>query len=264
MVDNALIKQMLKKADAHPFYFGGDNHSYFWRVAEICGEIYAERTHVDGESNETQASYSYCLAFDKNNREGIYCDIVIDFVMYYRDFWYYHIENTAFSDVASCYDEGLLEILDVFNKSYAEFISDVLYWFSISLEVEIDEKLETYKFKDPSRLSSNARLAKKVIDRFSEGVPIVVEVGDTTFLWEAINMRNEIWFKREVQRDHGEYIYITDEWGRVPLDDSDALESFRDAVRSCFYIDGWKIIETENNLGDFLKVAGVNLDEITA
>ena len=43
MVDNAMIKQMLDKAAANPFYFGSGNESYFWRIAEIEDEIFAER-----------------------------------------------------------------------------------------------------------------------------------------------------------------------------------------------------------------------------
>ena len=260
MVDNALIKQMLKKADAYPLYFGDDNHSYFWRAADIAGEIFVERSYVD--RGEASTSYSYCLAYDKNNRDGIFSDIVIDFVSFYRNTWFYHEKTIVFSDIANVEDRGLKEILNVFNKSYSDFLNDVLYWFSISHEIDFGDD-ETIRYRDPSQFNSDARLAKTILNRLSDGVPLAIDIEDTTYLWEIVSAHGELWFRRETHRYHGDYVFVTEEFGRVSEKDNDGLEALRDAVRSCFYIDGWKIVETEKKPDDMLNIVGLSLEQLS-
>ena len=262
MADNTIIKQMLEKADARPFYFGGSNYSYFWRVTEINGEIFAERIHVNHE--HISKTYSYCLAYDKYMRDGIYTDIVIDFVTFYRNSWYYHTPCSAFVDVASDEDEELRNILEIFYKKYSDFLNDVLYWYSIVNEADFNEVEDSYTIKAPSELDSDGHLVKNILNRLYAGDPLVIESDGTVYFWEIVKAHGEIWYKRETQRFRDDYIYITEEYGHVPLRDVNAMDAIRDAVRSCFFLDGWELLNEEDNPDSILGIVGLSLEEVSA
>lgn len=260
MVDIDLTRQMLAKVNPEPFYFGGDNHSYFWRVVEVDGIIYAELAQcVDEECYE---SYYCCMACDKISRQLIYEDIIIDFCVYYADGLRSGKERDVFGETTGGPgDKGLSFILSVFGKEYGDFLRDVFYWFSVVIETEPNEDgcLEVRS----SSLSDNARIAKKVIDR-SESNPIVITDNNssTDYYWWIIKDRDFIWYLRSVRRMHGEYIFISDEYGCVSQNNVDAVCALRDAVRCPFLSDGAEVIETGVNVDEVLALIGLSLEEI--
>ena len=115
---NCEINELLAKVNAKPFYFGGDNESYFWRVGRIedadGDEIFAERVfgYIDSSAVST---YYYASCKDRSAMDRIYESFVIDFVMYYYDDWRCGCADDIFDVVASPNDEGLNEILGIFH-----------------------------------------------------------------------------------------------------------------------------------------------------
>jgi len=261
MVDYETIKLMLEKAGAFPFYFGGDNESYFWRVAEIEGEIFAERAQL--VDDEEYRSYYCCLANNKEARLSIYDDMVVDFVVHYGEIWRHHVPTDVFEETAGTEDRGLREILDVFHKKYSDFLNDVMLWFSVLIESEPDDDGVYYLF-EPSSLNLNARTAKKVLDRLFFANPIVIVVGDVEYLWQMMLAHDTIWFLKSTRYYRDEYVYISDEYGSVPLKDEDAFNALRDSVRSCFFIEGWKIIDTDTDVDEMLALVNLSLEELEA
>jgi len=259
MVDNNVIKQMLEKADAHPFYYGGGDESYFWRAAEIDGEIFAERHQVvDGE---VESSYYHCYSGDFGAKRDLYDGIVIDFVVYYRATWKFRERSDVFECTAGPEDEGLLEILSVFHRKYASFVNDVLYWFSVVLEVEPDER-GVCEIAVQRKLDADERLVKRVLDRLALNDPIVVAVGDVKYCWQIVKAHGELWFLRSTWLCRDEYIFFSDEYGHVPLDESDALDALRDAVRDCFSVDNWELIDTDTDVDSMLALVDLTMADM--
>jgi hypothetical protein len=253
---------MLEKADAQPFYFGGDNISFFWRTAQIDDEIFAQR--VQHSDSSTEESYRYCSAYDRSSKQHIYDDIVLDFVMYFFDAWRLGraYAEGAFCDVAGVDDQGLRDILMTFDKTYAGFINDVLYWYSIAFETEPNDD-GSYEIRDPGVLDEDSRIAKHVIDRLSERNPMTIVRGDTMYIWQIVPAHGELWFSKHTHRFHDEYVFCTEEYGRINPRDKDAYHALRDSVRSCFMIDGWELVDdAESNPEDLLCLVDLSLETI--
>jgi hypothetical protein len=111
-------------------------------------------------------------------------------------------------------------------------------------------------------LNLNARTAKKVLDRLFFANPIVVVVGDVEYLWQMMLAHDTIWFLKSTRYYRDEYVYISDEYGSVPLKDEDAFNALRDSVRSCFFIEGWKIIDTDTDVDEMLALVDLSLEEL--
>lgn len=261
MVDNSTIKQMLEKAGANPFYFGGGNESYFWRVAEIDGEIFAERTQVVGNCRDM--GYYCCCDCDKESRLNMYYDMVIDFVTYYSGYWRNNVSSDVFEAVAGPDDEDLLCILDVLHKKYSDFLNDVLYWFANLVETGPDDS-GAYQVVRSCTSHDNIQLVRAVLRRFATSCPIIIDTEDTEYIWQLAVANHEIWYKRVTRYYRDDYIFISEEYGHVPREDADACAALRDAVRSCFFIEGWEITEgSDEDAKALLATLDLSLDELS-
>jgi hypothetical protein len=257
MVDNKEIRQMLEKANAQPFYYGSDDVSYFWRVATIDGELYAERSYCDGEGVVSQ-SYYFALPKDKGAWKNIYDDIVIDFVAYYSTPWLCRSAHSVFEGVASEKDEGLMEILAIFGKKYADFLNDVMYWFSIAL-ASGENYQYTYVISDNRTLDDDERLVKIVLKRFEKSEPMIIALGDTFYYWKIAKCNDQIWYSRTTQHCRDYYVSESNEYGHMSLYDEDAIGALRDAILACSNIEGWELVKADENLENTLSLVGIEL-----
>lgn len=260
MVDNATIKQMLEKADANPFYFGGDNESYFWRVAEIDDEIFAERTQVVGGCDDY--GYYCCYIDDKESRQNMYYDMVIDFATYYCDYWRNNVSSEVFDEIAGPGDKELLGILDIFHKKYSDFLNDVMYWFSFLVEYGPNDK-GVYEIESAIIPGGDLHLVKSVLKHLAPE-SMVVDSEDTEYIWQIAKARGEIWYRRVIRHYRDNYIFITEEYGHVPREDVDAFGALRDAVLCCFTIEGWEIVEgSDEVVNEMLAAVDLTLEELS-
>ena len=262
-MDNNTIISMLEKADAQPFYFGGDNESYFWRAANIEDEIFAQRVWCDGRNNVKESFY-YCLVDDTGSRQDIYDDIVIDFVVYYADFWRHgcgYVEG-AFDTVAGKDDRGLSDILIAFGKSYNAFVNDVMFWYSIVLESMPISDDDVIHIREKDSLKERDRIAKHVVDRLSVDGPLTITQGNTTFVWRIVEASGKLWFSKHTSRSYDGYSFHTEEYGSIKPFDEDEFNALRDSVSSCFAIDGWSIDANNSNPEDLLCLVNLSLETI--
>ena len=261
MVDNSIIKQMLEKADAGVFYFGGSDESYYWRVAEIDEEIFAERAQIVGSCRDV-GCYN-CAKDAKEARLNIYYDMVADFASYYCDYWRNDIPSDVFEAIASPSDEGLLSVLGAFHKKYSDFLNDVMYRFSYLVEtVPKGGFYETVRLNYPCE---DVRLIRAVLKRLAVSCPIIINTEDNEYFWQLAYANGEIWYRRVMcyYRDYS--TYMTEEYGHISRSNADAFGALQDAVRSCFLIDGWHIIGgASDDVEAMLGVVELSSDELFA
>ena len=84
-MDDKKIVALLDETGNLPFYFGGYDIAYFWRIAKVDGKIYVQRVvYTDVKQEE---SFSCCLASDESSKQEIFDDVVLDFAVFYADVW---------------------------------------------------------------------------------------------------------------------------------------------------------------------------------
>jgi hypothetical protein len=184
--------------------------------------------------------------------------------MYFAKAWQkgYGSAEGVFREVAGEDDQGLMDILSVFKKDYAAFLNDVMFWYAVVLDTEPNED-GVMEIRDKSCLSEEARIVKHVLNHLADRNPVVISIGDTMFTWQIISAHGELWFSKITSRHYDDYIFYTEEYGRVPLSDDDAFEALRDAVRGSMMIDGWELItDDECSLDDLLSLVNLSLEMI--
>lgn len=258
-MEKYLIKQMIEKSGAYPFYYGDGDTSYFWRAAEIDGEIYAQRAYYSEEEGATEAFYC-CQAHDRIFRREIYDSIVVDFVHFYKDVFIGHLEDNVFEDTASPNDAGLCEILSVFHRKHSDFIKDTIYWVSVMQNAEPDDGIYEVAVSGP--LCEKDRLVKTVLDRLMTASPLVIETEDLTYVWRIVSANGDLWYQKSTYRRYDEYNYMSDEYGHFSENDDDAFEALQDAVRSCICVEGWVITSHVEDIDELLALVELSYEEI--
>jgi hypothetical protein len=259
-VDTIIV--MLEKAGVQPFLFGGSNESYFWRATKIDDEIFVERAWCDVRGYENR-QYRSCLDADECSRQDIYDDIVLDLVMYHSGEWYINKDNAKelFNKVADENDDGLRNILDTFDKSYAEFMNDVLLWYDASLNAlpGADGRVCMLSYE---RLSESERIAKHIVDRLASGNTIIISQENTTFVWTMVESHGRIWFSKRTYRSYKTYDFCTEEYGSVDKNAADEYGALQDIVKSCFAIEGYELSCEGEDPGRVLNIIGLTPDAV--
>lgn len=259
-MDDKKIVALLDKTGNLPFYFGGYDIAYFWRIAKVDGKIYVQRVvYTDVKQEE---SFSCCLASDESSKQEIFDDVVLDFAVFYADVWQSgrgQIEG-VFKETAGVDDAGLQDILEALDKPYSAFLNSVLYWYGIVIESKpnCDGKKQ---IRDNGCLDATGRIAKNVIDKLADNGPLVVVQGNSTFEWNLVKSHEKIWYSRRTLRDHGSYVLCSEEYGRVLSSDPDSFGALRDAISSCFMLDGWEI-QKDCNPEKLLCLVDLSLEAI--
>ena len=260
------IKRLVDASGVLGFDFDNDDVMICWRVTPAEGRMLAICTieTEDGVWEEFFAiPYEDCAACD-----DLYLDIVQDFVDCYANDLYFGSAGSLalFSDVASKDDDGLIELLSFFGKTYDEFLLDVFFWFSCWLETTIlldedDDDVDALDDEYDEEARATEHLVKSVLRHLGDDM-LYVETSETEgVFWEFAHARGEIWYRRmdlELDEENA-MIWYSEEFGHFPAEDPDALDALRDAVKGCFQDGDWMSYEVD---GDPLAMLNLCLDEL--
>lgn len=253
------IEQLIDESGVLGFDFENDDYSVRWLVTPGGGKMLGRRTieDDDGLIDEMLVAvpYAYIDLVDE-----LYTDIVIDFVEFYRDDLCYNsaTEWNLFDDIASPQDEGLLQMLSFFGKTYGEFLNDVFFWFNVVNEVEemIGEDCEL----EYSTLDDDDRLTKKVLDHLGEHyLYIVHDVTGEGAYWNFAKANGEIWFS-SMEVDCFDFGYLVYEpvYGHVKISDVDGMAALRDAVLTDLMYESWEMEDS----GEALTLLGIDQNDL--
>ena len=253
------IERLIKESGVLGFDFENDDYSICWSVTPGEGMMLGKRTIEDGDGLVDEVfvavPYAYIDLVD-----DLYADIVIDFVEFYRDDLCCNsaTEWNLFDDIASPQDEGLLQMLSFFGKTYGEFLNDVFFWFNVVNEVEemIGEDCEL----EYSTLDDDDRLTKKVLDHLGEHyLYIAHDVTGEGAYWNFAKANGEIWFS-SMEVDCFDFGYLVYEpiYGHVKISDVDGMAALRDAVLADFMCESWEMEDS----GEALALLGIDQNDL--
>lgn len=234
---------------------------YTWEVTLASGKMLARRTveSCDDSFHEDLIAVPYD---DIDACEAIYQEILLDFIgCYAEDLFFGDAESLAlFSDVASKGDDGLLELLSFFGKTYDEFLLDVFYWYGVWIEATLldgDECCEGCAVFNSDEMD-DIRLIKSVLRHLSKD-SLCIEYGpESCTLWEFAVANGGIWYRCCDADMVDDAMFYCEEFGCVDQDDPDGMSALRDAVLTCFCEESWYYEEE----GDALGLLGIKQEEL--
>ena len=253
------IKQLIDESGVLGFGYENGDYSVCWSVTPGEGMMLGKRTIEDGDglADEVLVAVPYAHV---DLVDGLYADIVIDFVEFYRDDLYCNsaTEWNLFDDIASPQDEGLLQMLSFFGKTYGEFMNDVFFWFGVANEVKemIGEECEL----EYSALNEDERLMKKVLDHLGEHyLYVMYDVTGEGAYWNFAKANGEIWFSNsEIECYDFGYMIYEPVYGHVKISDVDGMAALRDAVLTDFMHESWEMEDS----GEALALLGIDQGDL--
>ena len=165
-----------------------------------------------------------------------------------------------FSDIASKGDDGLLELLSFFGKTYDEFLLDVFYWYGVWVEAKVlegDSDCEECAVADSDE-SDYIHLVKSVLRHLCEDTLCIEYDSELCTLWEFAVANGGVWYRRYDTEMVDDITFYHEEFGCVMQDDPDGMAALRDAVLTCFCEDSWYYEEE----GDALGLLGIKQEEL--
>ncbi len=254
------IERLINDSGVLGFDFENNEACVTWWVTPGAGKMLARRM-VEYDYDWQEVNYFAVPYADLEAVDSLYEDIVIDFVEFYLDDLRAGTgsELSLFDDLASAHDEGLAQMLSFFGKTYGEFLNDVFYWFSVINETdEIVE--ESDECEEDSEATERGHLIRKVLDHLGSQY-LCFDFSDrgVGYFWRFAQARGKIWYSCvDVVYDDRDYFVGTPGYDCVDMDDIDAMEALRDAIRAMLDEDGW-ILE---DCGETLDMLGLGLDDM--
>ncbi|MBQ9683906.1 hypothetical protein IJV57_00310 [Candidatus Saccharibacteria bacterium] len=253
------IKQLIDESGVLGFGYENGDCSVCWSVTPGEGMMLGKRTIEDGDGlvDEVLVAVPYAHV---DLVDGLYADIVIDFVEFYYDDLCCNsaTEWSLFDDIASPQDEGLLQMLSFFGKTYGEFLNDVFFWFGVANEVKemIGEEYEL----EYSALNEDERLTKKVLDHLGEHyLYVMYDVTGEGAYWNFAKANGEIWFSNsEIECYDFGYMIYEPAYGHVKISDVDGMAALRDAVLTDFMHESWEMEDS----GEALALLGIDQNDL--
>ena len=254
------IQRLIEESGACGFDFASDDYSACWTVARNGDMLLGWRMieDEDGMADELLVAISYA---DAKKVTSLYEDIVIDFVMICSDDLRANTGSdlSLFDDTASPCDEGLIQMLPLFGKTYGEFLNDVFFWFGVWIDV--DELLVDACTPESEVSSEDYRLTKKVLDHLGGECWLDIVYGATgeSYRWDFAVANGEIWYSHAADYDVLDCQTRELEYGHVELADAVGMEALRDAVSLDFArYESWELEES----GNALALLGLNLSDL--
>ena len=247
------IKELIENSGVLGFEFDNDKEMYVWEVTPAKGKMLAHRT-IESCDDSFRESYFAVPYDDLDACENIYQEMLLDFIgCYAEDLFHGEAGSLAlFSDIASRGDDGLMELLSFFDKTYDEFLLDVFYWYGCWVEMTLALGEDGCKV-DPGVMDS-IRLTKSVLRHLCEDVLIVDYEDGSAACWELAKANGGIWYRRVSAVDIGDVTFFDEEYGCFAQDDEDALSALRDNILLSFWEKKWSY-EVE---GDPLGLLGID------
>ncbi len=246
--------QLIEQSGVVGFDYNNDDIDVTWKVTPGADKMLALKAveYDDGAYGEKLFTANYASL---DEVDELYDMIVNDFVDFYRDDL--RDRNAArwnlFSDIASPRDEGLLELLSFFGKTYDEFLIDVFYWFADSLDVD-DFECECDDDEwgdDEDGVSEDDRVVIKVLDRLGKyELDIQNEESGIGYFWSFAKANGEIWYSVTTY-SYGEYGYYVDDtqYGHHSLCDGKEMFALRSIIFAQLELSNWKFEDTNSSLG---------------
>ncbi len=257
------IKKVIDEKGIPGFEIENDDVSVAWFLTLAEGEMIGKRIVEIGD-DEMYVDCHWVSYANVDDCEDFYWSIIEDFVDLYGDYLYYGVANelALFTDFASRDDEGLMNILSLFGKTYEEFLLDVFYEFgnyTDSLLADLDDECCD---DEPDVYCSEAQVVKSVLRHLCSAT-LFVDYDDAATSWEFAVANGRMWYRRmdfvfDDEEEGDESLYES-EIGYFPLDDPDAPEALRDMVRSCIVGDKECCYE---EMGDPFGLIGLDPDEL--
>lgn len=255
------VRQLIDNSGVLGFEFDNDKDMYTWEVTPANGKMLARRTieSCDDSFHENLIAVPYD---DIDACEAIYQEILLDFIdCYAEDLFFGSAESLAlFSDIASKGDDGLLELLSFFGKTYDEFLLDVFYWYGVWVEAKVlegDSDCEECAVADSDE-SDYIHLVKSVLRHLCEDTLCIEYDSELCTLWEFAVANGGVWYRRYDTEMVDDITFFHEEFGCVMQDDPDGMAALRDAVLTCFCEDSWYYEEE----GDALGLLGIKQEEL--
>lgn len=255
------IKQLIDASGVQGFEFDNDETMYAWWVTPGADKMLAKRV-IECDDGVWEDYFAVPYA-DMDACEELYDEVVFDFVECYAEDLYFGSADTLslFGDVASKGDDGLLELLSFFDKTYDEFLLDVFYWYGqwvedmvLSDDDDEDELMLDYSPEE----AAEEHLVKSVLRHLGDATLCVDYGDDDCVYWEFAVARGEIWYRRADIEFGVDMFFYYDEYGHVSLEDPDGMGALRDAVLTCFGGENWYYEEE----GDALGILGLKEEDL--
>lgn len=224
------INQLIEASGLQGFDFANDSVEVNWTVALHDDKMLARRT-LTTDYNEEVECFAVPYAFFEDADE-LYEEIVVDFV----ETCFGVMANGSaadlglFRDYAGANDYDLLELLAFFGRDYADFLSDVFFWYSVYQETDaLLADYEDQAGEQISMFSEEERIAQKVIWHLAD-MELSVEMNDGVVYWEFAVARERIWFHRVDIEIDDDYFSVDPSFGSIDSADECAFEALCDAV----------------------------------
>ena len=246
-----VIERLIQEHDGLPFEMKKDELMIGWHLALVDGNLLARRTFLlEGNDDDSRIDYFDASYNDRDERDTIYEWIMQDFIDCYAEDLYYGSAGSLslFTDFAGPDDEGLSQTLELFMRSYGEFLQDVFLYFGEWVEdyyaQYLPQEPRAPLTKEEIALNSETRLARRVLDHCKVSVLELALADDTIVRWLFTEARGKIWYLRkdlayeDSDDDDVEAILrYTEEYGSVDESDPDNIDALRDVVLSLLLFD---------------------------
>ena len=266
------IEKKIQESSGLPFEMMNDTIMLAWDVAVADGDLFARRTAwLDGKDEDPCIDYYQVPYHSLDAKDGVCADDIYELIM--EDFISCYGEDlycgsayglSLFDMFAGADDEGLVWMLGVFMKSYAEFLQDAFLYFGEWLEEQliIIEPGEPEEPRSPADLAQNkrARLVRNVLAHTTDATLTLLYDDDSAVHWEFANTHGMLWH-------HCASLYYVDdgmlegrdEYGSFSVDDPDHWGGLRDVVFAQFAKGG---VEQHTELGDPFGLIGINPEDL--
>ena len=266
----AIEKQIQENAGL-PFEMDNGAIMMAWDVAVVDDDLFARRTAwLDGKDEDPyidyfQVSYRSLDAQGNMCADDIYELIVEDFILCYGEDLYCGSANglSLFGEFAGPEDEGLAEMLDIFMKSYGEFLQDVFLYFGEWLDEQliVIEPGELEEPKSPAEVAQikEARLVRKALERYGKDQLELGLPDDSIVRWTFAKVNGEIWYEREdYWYEDGDVIAYATQYGVVDPKNPDSIDALKDVLFALTAYGGVKKYPT----GDPFGLIGISPEDL--
>ena len=255
------IDRVLQEKNIPSFEFESDKYMVAWWMVIGFDQILAKRT-IEYEDGYAVENYYHAPYAKVEACEELYWAVIDNLVECYGEDLYYGVAEgpNLFDDVASITDDGLLNILGLFGKTYGDFLCDLFYAYAAFVEeggpCEVDDDLEE---EDPDS-NIEWHLTKKVLRHCKGATLTLAYPDDSVVYWEFVNADNKLWYHRaDLDYAEDDSVECVEEYNYFDIDDPDYWGALRDTILSLFANGD---VEQCIEIGDPFGLIGINPDDL--
>lgn len=260
------IERLLQDNQIPTLDFMNDESVITWTIMSTGEKIVGKRVVDVGDGAEHEF-YPQVPLKDQKRCESLYNLILCDFVDCYGEDLYFGSTggSALFSAFAGPQDEGLVQILDVFGKTYDQFLINLFFWYGAYVEeypLLHEDEVERPVLRDLKDIAKNreARLTRRVLANHVDSVLTFIFADDSAVRWEFAVDHEKMWYHKAVLEYVGdEDLQCTDEYGSFNVANVDAWAALQDFVLELHWRED---CEAEIGLSDALGFIGICVDDL--